>query len=152
MEKGIGKDQKSDNSKQKELTRKQKKLLKVHEKRKMKIKTRKGSAVCENSENDFNSNIKSEITTNLMSETQKKSKKNKKKKINKKKSKSNENEIQNLLAVNGKNEWNPIIRVKIADLGNACWFNHHFSTEIQTRQYRSPEVILYKKDNYWQQL
>jgi serine/threonine-protein kinase SRPK3 len=33
-------------------------------------------------------------------------------------------------------------KVKIVDLGNACWFHHHFSTEIQTRQYRSPEVIL----------
>lgn len=32
------------------------------------------------------------------------------------------------------------LRVKICDLGNACWFHHHFSTEIQTRQYRSPEV------------
>ena len=32
--------------------------------------------------------------------------------------------------------------VKICDIGNACWFNHHFSTIIQTRQYRSPEVIL----------
>ena len=34
------------------------------------------------------------------------------------------------------------IRVKICDMGNACWFTHHFSTEIQTRQYRSPEVLL----------
>ena len=34
------------------------------------------------------------------------------------------------------------IEVKICDIGNACWFNHHFSTIIQTRQYRSPEVIL----------
>lgn len=33
------------------------------------------------------------------------------------------------------------VRLKIVDLGNACWINHHFSTEIQTRQYRSPEVI-----------
>ena len=32
--------------------------------------------------------------------------------------------------------------VKIADLGNACWTHHHFATEIQTRQYRSPEVLL----------
>ena len=31
---------------------------------------------------------------------------------------------------------------KVADLGNACWVDRHFSTEIQTRQYRSPEVIL----------
>jgi serine/threonine protein kinase len=32
--------------------------------------------------------------------------------------------------------------LKIADLGNACWTHHHFQPEIQTRQYRSPEVIL----------
>lgn len=35
-----------------------------------------------------------------------------------------------------------VINVKIADLGNACWVNHHFTNDIQTRQYRSPEVIL----------
>jgi serine/threonine-protein kinase SRPK3 len=34
------------------------------------------------------------------------------------------------------------ISVKIADLGNACWTGHHFTNDIQTRQYRSPEVIL----------
>ncbi|KAI8620860.1 kinase-like domain-containing protein [Chytriomyces sp. MP71] len=34
------------------------------------------------------------------------------------------------------------IRVKIADLGNACWTYHHFTNDIQTRQYRSPEAIL----------
>ncbi|KAJ3411941.1 serine/threonine protein kinase, CMGC group [Chytridiales sp. JEL 0842] len=34
------------------------------------------------------------------------------------------------------------IRVKIADLGNACWVQHHFTSDIQTRQYRSPEAIL----------
>jgi serine/threonine-protein kinase SRPK3 len=31
---------------------------------------------------------------------------------------------------------------KIADLGNACWVDRHFSEEIQTRQYRSPEVLI----------
>lgn len=35
-----------------------------------------------------------------------------------------------------------VIRVKIADLGNACWIYKHFTNDIQTRQYRSPEVIL----------
>lgn len=35
-----------------------------------------------------------------------------------------------------------MISVKIADLGNACWVGHHFTNDIQTRQYRSPEVIL----------
>jgi len=32
--------------------------------------------------------------------------------------------------------------VKIVDLGNACWTYKHFTDDIQTRQYRSPEVIL----------
>jgi serine/threonine-protein kinase SRPK3 len=39
-------------------------------------------------------------------------------------------------------EWGDVISVKIADLGNACWVGHHFTNDIQTRQYRSPEVIL----------
>ncbi|KAJ3268430.1 serine/threonine protein kinase, CMGC group [Terramyces sp. JEL0728] len=34
------------------------------------------------------------------------------------------------------------VKVKIADLGNACWVHKHFTNDIQTRQYRSPEVIL----------
>ncbi|CAH0561871.1 unnamed protein product [Brassicogethes aeneus] len=34
------------------------------------------------------------------------------------------------------------IEVKIADMGNACWENNHFSPEIQTRQYRALEVIM----------
>ncbi|KAH9986830.1 kinase-like domain-containing protein [Russula compacta] len=34
------------------------------------------------------------------------------------------------------------ITVKIADLGNATWVNHHFTDDIQTRQYRCPEVLL----------
>ncbi|KAI9317767.1 kinase-like domain-containing protein [Dichotomocladium elegans] len=34
------------------------------------------------------------------------------------------------------------IKIKIADLGNACWVNYHFTEDIQTRQYRSPEVLL----------
>lgn len=37
---------------------------------------------------------------------------------------------------------NAEIQVKIADLGNACWVDHHFTEEIQTRQYRSLEVLL----------
>ncbi|KDD71236.1 hypothetical protein H632_c5487p0, partial [Helicosporidium sp. ATCC 50920] len=31
---------------------------------------------------------------------------------------------------------------KIVDFGNACWTNRHFTDDIQTRQYRAPEVIL----------
>ena len=34
------------------------------------------------------------------------------------------------------------IRIKICHFGNACYLNHHFSKEIQTRQYRAPEIIL----------
>lgn len=30
----------------------------------------------------------------------------------------------------------------VVDLGNACWTDKHFSEDIQTRQYRSPEVII----------
>jgi serine/threonine-protein kinase SRPK3 len=34
------------------------------------------------------------------------------------------------------------IVVKIADLGNACWMKDECNHLIQTREYRSPEVIL----------
>ncbi|KAG7454806.1 hypothetical protein MATL_G00263660 [Megalops atlanticus] len=34
------------------------------------------------------------------------------------------------------------LRVKIADLGNACWVHKHFTEDIQTRQYRSIEVLM----------
>lgn len=34
------------------------------------------------------------------------------------------------------------IDVKIADLGNACWHDNHFTDAIQTRHYRCLEVIL----------
>jgi len=37
------------------------------------------------------------------------------------------------------------ITVKIADLGNASWTHNHFTDDIQTRQYRSPEAILGSK-------
>lgn len=35
----------------------------------------------------------------------------------------------------------PLI-TKIADLGNACWTYKHFTDDVTTRQYRSPEVIV----------
>lgn len=31
---------------------------------------------------------------------------------------------------------------KLADLGNGCWRDRHFTEDIQTRQYRCPEVIM----------
>ncbi len=34
------------------------------------------------------------------------------------------------------------IGAKVVDLGNACYTYKHFTEDIQTRQYRSPEVIL----------
>uniref|UniRef100_A0A674MGY3 non-specific serine/threonine protein kinase n=1 Tax=Takifugu rubripes TaxID=31033 RepID=A0A674MGY3_TAKRU len=34
------------------------------------------------------------------------------------------------------------LQVKIADLGNACWVHKHFTDDIQTRQYRSLEVLM----------
>ncbi|TFK59960.1 hypothetical protein BDN72DRAFT_941943 [Pluteus cervinus] len=42
------------------------------------------------------------------------------------------------IETNGKNR----DAVKIADLGNATWIEHHFTDDIQTRQYRCAEVIL----------
>ena len=32
--------------------------------------------------------------------------------------------------------------IAIVDLGNACWRHKHFTEDIQTRQYRAPEVIV----------
>ena len=34
------------------------------------------------------------------------------------------------------------VAIKVVDLGNACWTHKHFTDDIQTRQYRSPEVLL----------
>ena len=32
--------------------------------------------------------------------------------------------------------------IKLVDMGNACYIDNHFSDIIQTREYRSPEVIM----------
>ena len=32
--------------------------------------------------------------------------------------------------------------IKLCDMGNACYVDKHYSDVIQTREYRSPEVIL----------
>jgi len=34
------------------------------------------------------------------------------------------------------------VHVKLADFGNGCWTHKQFTDDIQTRQYRAPEVIL----------
>lgn len=39
-------------------------------------------------------------------------------------------------------KWECDMDVKIADLGNACWVDKHFTEDIQTRQYRSLEVLI----------
>lgn len=35
-----------------------------------------------------------------------------------------------------------VIAIKIADLGNSCWYDEHYTNAIQTREYRSPEVLI----------
>ena len=37
---------------------------------------------------------------------------------------------------------NENLKIKLVDLGNACWIKKHFTDNIQTREYRSPEAIL----------
>lgn len=34
------------------------------------------------------------------------------------------------------------VNLAIVDMGNGCWTHHHFTSQIQTRQYRSPETII----------
>jgi|LauGreDrversion4_2_1035121.scaffolds.fasta_scaffold45871_4 serine/threonine protein kinase len=34
------------------------------------------------------------------------------------------------------------MNIKLCDMGNACYVEQHYSDVIQTREYRSPEVIL----------
>jgi serine/threonine-protein kinase SRPK3 len=78
--------------------------------------------------------------------------KKKKKKTKKKKQKINEDQtspskteeivLEDQSEDSSQNPINENIKLKIADLGNACWVENHFATEIQTRQYRGPEVII----------
>jgi serine/threonine-protein kinase SRPK3 len=44
--------------------------------------------------------------------------------------------------------FNPVL-VKIADLGNATPSKRHYTEDIQTRQYRSPEAIIGRSDWNW---
>ena len=34
------------------------------------------------------------------------------------------------------------LKIKIVDFGNGCWVDRHFTDDIQTTQYRAPEVII----------
>lgn len=60
--------------------------------------------------------------------------------------KSNEDDEKNLFnykpPMDDELEDGDAINIKIADLGNACWTFKHFTNDIQTRQYRAPEIIL----------
>ncbi|XP_050228639.1 uncharacterized protein LOC126677868 [Mercurialis annua] len=40
------------------------------------------------------------------------------------------------------------VRCKLVDFGNACWADKQFAEEIQTRQYRAPEVVLQSGYSY----
>ncbi|GAA6106082.1 SRSF protein kinase 1a isoform X1 [Tachysurus ichikawai] len=64
-------------------------------------------------------------------------------------SRDKESTLQNAKLAAGSLLVNPLepinsdkIKVKIADLGNACWVQKHFTEDIQTRQYRSLEVLI----------
>ncbi|XP_019736124.1 SRSF protein kinase 1b [Hippocampus comes] len=56
---------------------------------------------------------------------------------------NSQNESSSSLLVNPLDPLNADkLQVKIADLGNACWVHKHFTDDIQTRQYRSLEVLI----------
>jgi serine/threonine-protein kinase SRPK3 len=77
----------------------------------------------------------------FFSKEQNKINKRKKKSVNKKKTKNLKNDESDK---EEKNEGiiDESVSVKICDFGNGCWIDHHFTSTIQTRQYRSPEVII----------
>ena len=56
---------------------------------------------------------------------------------------ANNNEVEELSQSFPPDPSNEIceISIKIADLGNACWADNQFTDDIQTRQYRCPEVL-----------
>ncbi|KAG0169457.1 serine/threonine protein kinase, CMGC group [Apophysomyces sp. BC1015] len=60
----------------------------------------------------------------------------------KKYSRSQESSSEGSRAMHSDEKEQETVKIKIADLGNACWVDHHFTEDIQTRQYRSPEVML----------
>ncbi|CAI2361764.1 unnamed protein product [Moneuplotes crassus] len=66
---------------------------------------------------------------------------NKRKKKNKPKKKENKNTEEDK-EEDEKKILDESVQVKLCDFGNGCWIDHHFTSNIQTRQYRSPEVIL----------
>uniref|UniRef100_A0A2S2NTA4 non-specific serine/threonine protein kinase n=1 Tax=Schizaphis graminum TaxID=13262 RepID=A0A2S2NTA4_SCHGA len=87
-----------------------------------------------NTENDHNSDETSTIHENGTGESSKNNKPLSKKRSFRSKSRDDPSEDPafNICDIN----------VKVADLGNACWIDRHFTEDIQTRQYRSLEVLI----------
>lgn len=87
-----------------------------------------------NAENDQNSDETNIIHQNGTGESSKNNKPLSKKRSFRSKSReeSSEDPAFNVCDIN----------VKVADLGNACWIDRHFTEDIQTRQYRSLEVLI----------
>ena len=100
----------------------------------------------------FKSHIKGRIDlSQFFSKEQNEINKRKKKNQKKKKKKKAKQNVENEDEANegeGKQKDKPegpldeTVQVKTCDYGNGCWIDHHFTSTIQTRQYRSPEVIL----------
>lgn len=87
------------------------------------------------------SSIKGPIQTSMFfSKEQNKINKRKKKNKSKKKSTKKANKKEESKDDNQILDEN--VQVKLCDFGNGCWIDHHFTSTIQTRQYRSPEIIL----------
>ncbi|KAJ3438896.1 hypothetical protein M0812_14911 [Anaeramoeba flamelloides] len=84
----------------------------------------------------FNQSSKSSLKKNDVNEEDKEKSKGKEKE---KKENYKENGIKDKKSIPTKKS---TTKCKIIDLGNACWIQKHFTSEIQTREYRSPEVIL----------
>jgi len=53
-----------------------------------------------------------------------------------------ENDLKNRENAEKDKNREKMVKTKISDLGNACWVDKHFTDDITTRQYRSPEVIV----------
>lgn len=78
----------------------------------------------------------------FFSKEQNKINKRKKKSVNKKKNKNLKKDEDTDKEDKSEGIIDESVSVKICDFGNGCWIDHHFTSTIQTRQYRSPEIII----------
>lgn len=95
----------------------------------------------------FKSHIKGKIQTSMFfskeqNKINKRKKKNQKKKKKVKDGKKDDEENKESEDNDKEGPIDENVQVKICDFGNGCWIDHHFTSTIQTRQYRSPEIIL----------